>query len=291
MHWSKTRHREFEACPRRFFYAHVAAPQNARIRRLAERSAPPLVRHEAVRSAIRWLLHRQGEIAGIDHLTEAQEAARRVLRRACDNSIEAEAQITISDLCIESFYGSLLPSLTAERVRHIGAASPTEFQYNHLSFMAQPELVVELDDTLEVMTWRTGSRGWHNPVDSRWKALGLTCWARSVLKAVEKPVISVDVYLQDGCAREQVVLTDDELQALLQQASDVTKQYSRSAKIRDFPAAPDIQTCRFCHYTSICKEHRDHFEIDYDPEPPGRAGRCHLRRRRGRHGAAGRAGA
>ena len=54
---------DYVQCPRRFFYANVAAPRNPAIRDLAERRTAALIRHELVRGAIRRVL-RSGNFEG-----------------------------------------------------------------------------------------------------------------------------------------------------------------------------------------------------------------------------------
>ncbi len=261
MHWSKTRHRDHEACPRRFFYAYVAAPQNPAIRKLADVSAPALIRHEAVRRSISWLLREHGT-RGAGAMATAQEHARVALRRGCPSSDEAEGQITISDVCIANFAEVLLPELANGTILRVGANSPAEFLYDGLSILVQPELVVRWSDHIEIATWKTGSRDWHDSNEARLKACGLTCWARSALKVVEVPVRCSDVYLRDGVERETTELLDADLRELVRKAKEMVKACSRSAKIRDFEARPG-SACKFCSFTSICPEFGAFYEGDY----------------------------
>ena len=52
MHWSRSSHRNYEECPRKFFYEAIAAPRNPEIAALKDRRSGPLVRHEVVRKAV-----------------------------------------------------------------------------------------------------------------------------------------------------------------------------------------------------------------------------------------------
>ena len=115
---------DFQACPRRFFYAAIAAPRNPTIALLADRPTPPLVRHEAVRSAIR-------EIVGNDiKPSQALQSCKARLTQAIKSPLDVNAQYTIADACVSNFVMSILPDVELADIVYISNGDPVEFMYD-----------------------------------------------------------------------------------------------------------------------------------------------------------------
>ena len=102
MHWSKSRHLDYVQCPRRFFYANVAAPQNPAIRDLAERRTAALIRHELVREVIRGVIE-SGNFKR-ERLSELLEMVKERMDVMVGESIAVSEQMSIIELCLENFF-------------------------------------------------------------------------------------------------------------------------------------------------------------------------------------------
>jgi len=265
MHWSKSRHTHYEACPRRFFYSAIAAPRNCQIAQLGNQLEPPLVRHEVVRLAV-------SEMARAPSWNEADlpktlHKAKSRLAAQIPNEYDVNAQLSIVEVCLGNFVEELLAEIRASRVLYVTDGKPVEFIYDGLSVSTLVELVLDKGDNIEIFNWKTSDSGWHKPDELDLRAGSLTCWARSVLKQVRKPIIVSDVYLKEGpppVTRYQVELEDDQVRNFVAKAKAICRQYGASAKIADFPARPGWMTCRFCSFKPICFEYEAFAEPDYE---------------------------
>ena len=47
-------------------------------------------------------------------------------------------------------------------------------------------------------------------------------------------------------------------------AKEASQAYSVSARVADFPARPDLNTCRFCNFKEICPDYAALTEINYE---------------------------
>jgi hypothetical protein len=131
---------------------------------------------------------------------------------------------------------------------------------------AVPELVLDKGDQIEILNWKTGSSNFRKDDDLMLRADGLTCWVRSVLKEVVKPVVVTDLYLREGPTPSaySVNLSDSEVRAFVTQAKAMSQSYSVSARVADFAARPDLNTCRFCSFKDICPEYAAMTEVNYE---------------------------
>ncbi len=266
MHWSKTRHADYEACPRRFFYSEIAAPRNPQIAELANQFGPPLVRHEVVRLAV-------SEIARTPtwtkaHLPKALLKAKSRLKAQIANQCDVNAQFSIVEACLANFVEELVPEIQGSQVLYVTDGNPVEFVYDGLNVWTLVELVLEEHDKVEIFNWKTGDSDWHKQDELRLRAGGLTCWSRSVLRQVTKPVVVSDVYLKEGpppVMRYQIELEDHDVRNFVAKAKAMTQQYGASAKIADFPARPGWgKPCRFCLFKEVCFEYQAFAEPDYE---------------------------
>lgn len=265
MHWSKSRHTDHEACPRRFFFSEIAAPMNAQLAELANEQSPPLVRHEAVRDAICEVVKNADWKAR--ELPKLLKKAEAQLGQRIPNEYDVAAQFSIVEACLENFVAELLPEIRSAKVLYLAGGSPVEFIYDGLNISTLVELALDKGDSIEICNWKTGNSGWHKSDNLHLRAGSLTCWARRVLKAVARPVIITDVYLKEGPApitRYPVQLDDDQVREFVIQAKTVTQRYGASAKISYFPARPAFNTCRFCPFKPVCAEYRAFAEPDYE---------------------------
>lgn len=262
MHWSKSRHMDYVQCPRRFFYSNVAAPRNPAIRDLAEQRTAALIRHELVRDAIRRVL-RSGnfEEEGISELLGEVKAQLNVM---VGDPIAASEQMSIVELCLENFFSHHLYRFSEHRIVHISNGDPVEFVYGSMSIMAVPEIVVDEQDQIRIVSWRTGSPQYRSRDDMRLRAGGLTCWSRSVLGCVDRPTVITDIYLREPDAVYEEELSDADIRHFVEESRAISAQYAGSAKVRDFPAEPSHSNCRFCSFVAICPEHQEFSESSYE---------------------------
>src|SRR5262249_19160841 len=119
---------------------------------------------------------------------------------------------------------------------------------------------------IEVIVWRTGKAHFRHDRGHWLKGGGLTCYTHGVLKKVEKPVHVTEVYLRPPVQAFSVTHDHDDLKKFVEEAKTTAQNYSISEKIKDFPAQPSTQNCRFCPFTSICIEYSEFAEVDYDLE-------------------------
>ena len=263
MHWSKSRHLDYIQCPRRFFYANVAAPQNPAIRDLAERRTAALIRHELVRETIRGVLHSRNFKR--ERLSELLEMVKERMDVMIAEPIAISEQMSIVELCLENFFSYHVPRFLDERpIVHISTGDPVEFVYDKMTIMAVPEVVVDEQDRIRILNWKTGSSQYRAKDDIRLRAGGLTCWSRSVLRCVDRPTVVADIYLreQDGVFEE--VLSDADIRRFVDESRAISTQYAVSAKVRDFPASPSHDNCRFCNFATICPERQEFAETSYE---------------------------
>ncbi len=260
MHWSKSRHVDYEACPRKFFYSEIAAPRNPDIGRLAEQTSPQLVRHEVVRMAISGILRKDNW----DHsdLPSVLDGCETHLVTTLKDTQKAAAEHSIVTACISGFSKDVLPDIQDGKIVHITDGNPIEFMYDGLTMFVHPELAVDFGDRIEIFNWRSGSSGWHREEEFRLKAGGLTCWARAILKELTRPIVICDYYLRDLSAY-RVTLGDEEIREFVARAKQASKRYSVSARIADFPSRADWSNCRWCNFKIICPEYEIFAEVDY----------------------------
>ena len=260
MHWSKSRHTQYSACPRQFFYEVIAGPRNAEIARLAESTGMALRRHETVRQLISAIVRSPTpEAISLDRLLMH---ARQVLATETSDDYEVESELSIVQLCLENFMDRLPQLLESAKILHVHQGDPVEFVYDGLTMMALPELVLGYPDKTEILCWKTGSSRYKKTGDGLLLAGGLTCWARSAMKIVSQPIVVREVFLREDFYSNAISFNDDELRDFVRNAKATRNRYSSSAKIRDFPARPG-DTCRFCPFKQVCPEYGDHFELDY----------------------------
>jgi hypothetical protein len=265
VHWSKSRHTDYEACPRRFFFSAIAAQMNDQIAELANEPTPPLVRHEAVRLAICEIVETPDWKAA--QLPKLLQKAKARLAAQIPNEYDVAAQFSIVEACLENFVAELVPEIRAAKVLYVADGNPVEFIYDGLSIFTLVELALDKGDHIEIFNWRTSNSSWREPEELNLRAGSLTCWARRVLKAVAKPIIVSEVYLREGpppVTRYSVQLDDEQVRNFVDQAKAVSQRYSASAKIVHFPARPGFTTCRFCAFKAVCGEYRAFAEPDYD---------------------------
>lgn len=263
MHWSKTRHSRYSQCPRRFFYSVVASPRNPAIGRLEEAStsSPALIRHETVRAIIGEIVKApKWDDASIDPILDAAEAK---LGKLIAEPVEANAQFSIVDECVRAFVEEILPTIDRSTVQYISDGDPIEFVYAGLTILALPELVLDEAGRLHVLGWRTGSASFRDEQEFSLRAGGLTCCGRTVFKCVDRPVTVSEVFLRDKVNRFEETMDDEEVRAFVTEAKRINGQYSRTAKIRDFPAQPTLDTCRFCPFQPVCPEWQEFSEVDF----------------------------
>jgi hypothetical protein len=263
MHWSKSRHVDYEACPRRFFYSEIAALRNPKIAKLANMPSPALVRHEIVRKAISLIAESQNPRR---KLRTILKTAKADLAAQIGNQYEVNAEFSIVEACINSFVTEILPEIKASRLLYVSDGNPIEFFYDGLSMYVLVEMVIDRGDHVEIFNWKTGASGFHKQEELELRAGGLTCWARSILKEVNKPIIITDVFLRElsPVTRFQATFEDHELRPFVAQAKAISRRYGASAKIADFQARPNWITCRFCPFKSVCFEYEAFAEPDYE---------------------------
>jgi hypothetical protein len=260
MHWSKSRHTQYTACPRQLFYDAIAAPNNPQIAKLAESPSLALCRHDTVRQLISAVIQSPSpERVAIDRLLPR---AKQVLATASPDEFRVESELSIVQLCLENFLTRLPDLLASAQILYVHQGDPTEFVYDGLQMTALPELVLSYPNRTEIFCWRTGSSRFRKAEESRLLAGGLTCWARSAMRIVSGPVIIREVFLCEDFSARDTLLSDTELREFVRQAKEVRRRYASSAKIRDFPASPG-GACRFCNFKQICPEYGQHFERDY----------------------------
>ena len=262
MHWSKTRHLDYVRCPRRFFYSNVAAPQNAAIRDLAERRTPALIRHELVREAIRTVLDSDDHQR--ERLPQLLAMVRERFHVMVGETIAVNEQMSIIALCLENFFDCHVSRFPKNQIIHTTTGGPVEFVYDRLSIMAVPEVVVDEQDHIRIVSWRTGSSQFRAKDDIRLRAAGLTCWSRSVLGCVDRPTVITDIYLREQDGVFDKVLSDADIRSFVDESRAISAQYAASAKVRDFPALPSHSNCRFCSFATICPEQQEFAETSYD---------------------------
>jgi hypothetical protein len=263
MHWSKTRHVQFENCPRSFFYEVIAAPQNPKINALGEKITPPLARHEAIRGVVTRIVQKSPWVP--EELPVMLAEARAQLITQLGNEFDANTQMSIVEACVKNFVELVLPEISKGKIVYVMQGDPVEFMYGELSVMASPELVVDCGDRIDIYQFKSGSPGFGKDKELHLKGGGLTCWARVALGEVKRPVRIVDVYLRSKPpATKHVTLNDESLNDFVGYATEVVGKYGVSAKIADFPATPGINTCRFCNYKPICPEYGAYAEASYD---------------------------
>jgi hypothetical protein len=149
MHWSKSRHTHYSACPRQFFYEVIAGPRNAEIARLAESTGLALRRHETVRQLISAIVRSPTpEAIALDRLLIH---ARQVLATDTSDDYEVESELSIVQLCLENFMSRLPQLLESAKILHVHQGDPVEFVYDGLTMMALPELVLGYPDNTEIL--------------------------------------------------------------------------------------------------------------------------------------------
>ena len=264
MHWSKTRHVDYTSCPRRFFYSAIAALRNPSIRALQERQSPPLIRHDLVRNIIRAILHADNWTE--DQLSGVIEGAKETLQTIIDKPLIVNSEMSIVESCLTNFAEHVLPSLRQERILYISDGDPIEFVYTNLTMMALPEVVVDKVDEVNIIYWKTGSSDFRKEEQFDLRVGGLTCWSRSVLQCVDRPTCVSEVFLREYDTIYSKTFSDEQVRHFVRNAKQVATDYNKSAKIRDFPAKPDLHTCRFCRFQSICPEWKEYAEVDYTLE-------------------------
>jgi hypothetical protein len=264
--WSKSKHVQFEDCPRRFFYSQIAAARNPRIRELAEESTPSLIRHEVVCETICAIAKETGWTSR--SLARTLKSAQSALEKLIPDELQRNAEYSITETCVRTFVEEVLPDVRASKLVSIANKNPVEFIYDSLTMFVLPEMVLDRGTFVDILSWRTGSSGFRSERGHRLRAGGLTCWARSVLKEVRRPVHVTEVYLRESSPvpRYEVILTDEEVRLFVSEAKRVAASYSASARIADFPAKPSWASCRFCCFKSICNEYEAFAETDYELE-------------------------
>ena len=264
--WSKSKHVEFEDCPRRFFYSQIAAARNPKIRALAQEFAPPVIRHEVVCETICAIAEEEGWTSR--SLAKTLKSAQSALEKLIPDELERNAEYSIAETCVRNFVKEVLPDVRASKPLSVANKKPVEFIYGALTMFVLPEMVLDRGTSVDILNWRTGSSGFRSERGHRLRAGGLTCWARSVLKEVQRPVHVTEVYLRESgpVPRYEVILTDDEVRSFVSDAKRVATSYSASARIADFPAKPSWSNCRFCRFKSICNEYAVFAETDYELE-------------------------
>lgn len=267
MHWSKTRQVQYENCPRQFFYESIAAPLNPKIDALRNRLSPPLLRHEVIRDAVMTVVRTPDWTVAQLPVLLAQGKAKMVA--ALGNEADANAEMSIVDVCINGFLAEYRPTLENARVAYITNGEPVEFIYDGLQIVAAPELAIDRDDRLDIVQFKSGSPDFANRRDHdlRLRASGLTCWARCALQELEKPVHVTDIYLRSRPLQTRtMVLDDQQVRDFVGSARELLPRFGVSARIADFPASPSVNACRFCSYKPICPEYGAYSEPSYDLE-------------------------
>jgi hypothetical protein len=266
MHWSKSRHLDYEGCPRRYFYGAIAAPRNPTIKELTEKRSAPLTRQEIVRRTIASLVRKE---QNINDLPKTLEQACTILKKI--DAARATSEVSIVEACVRGFEKAILPSAAKGAILHVSDGNPIEFVYDELRIFVMPELVIETHDAIEIFVWRTGDPRYRRNRDHWLKAGGLTCYGRVVLQQLHKPIKVTEVYLQPPIQQFPIVHDDGDLKAFVEEARSVASLYTISEKIKDFPAQPSAQTCRFCPFTTICPEYEEFAETDFSLEALRRA--------------------
>jgi len=262
MHWSKTRHVSYRKCPRQFFYANVAAPMNPKIAALAGRESAHLLRHSVVRDILLGLVE-AGEADAVD-VEGCLKDAHVILAKSLENDLDVKAQLTIVKQCLVAFVSAELAEIRKTTRLYTSTGNPVEFSYDGLSIMAAPELVLDRGKAVEILSFKTGSSSFREARESLLHAAGLTAWGRSVLGCLDRPIVVTEIFLREDCLRIDQCLSDHEMREFVRDARATAAEYSASAKIRDFPARPDVKRCRFCDFTSACPEWQEFAERDYD---------------------------
>src|SRR5262245_45068858 len=104
-HWSKSRHYQYESCPRQFFYENIASERNVKFAALRGKTSPSLARHEVVRRAVAALV-RQMPLT-TDSLARALESSRTELSQLVADPLDVAAQHTIVAACLERFVSEM----------------------------------------------------------------------------------------------------------------------------------------------------------------------------------------
>ena len=173
-------------------------------------------------------------------------------------------QMSIIGLCLENFFDYHVSIFSEHDVVHVSSGEPVEFVYDRMSIMAVPEVVLDEQDHIRIVNWRTGSSQYRALDDVRLRAGGLTCWSRSVLQCVDRPTLITDIYLREPDGVFDEVLSDSDVRRFVEESRAVSNEYASSAKVRDFPARPSHENCRFCDFATICPERQEFAELSYD---------------------------
>ena len=262
LHWSKSRHEDYKNCPRRFFYANVAASKNSSLAALRDSTSPALARHEAVRRVIAEVV-KAPDWTPEDLPATVSETAK-ALRGVIGDEFECGAQMSIVEACLQSFGADVLPRIREAKVLYVSDGNPQEFVYDGLSMMALPELVIEADQSVEIITWKTGLSQFSDEVGFLLRSHGLVGWCRSILGQAQENVTVSEVFLrEDGYTASQTP-SDEEVRQWVAEAKATATEYSASAKIKDFPALPGLDNCRFCRFSDVCPEWQAFSESNYD---------------------------
>lgn len=262
MHWSKSRHTDYTECPRRFFYSNIAAPHNPDIARLSDIRTTSIARHETVRRIISALICDKSN-AEID-LSSLLLRIKDILRKEITEESDVNSELSIIEICLYNFITHMHHVFRNYEIIYSSSENFKEFVYKNLNIMCQPELTFNRNNDSEIVIWRTGQSVYRNEDDFKLRAFGLTCWGRTALGIISKPITVTEIYLRDDCLQYDIQLTDVDITCYHKLACETVDAYSSSAKIRNFPAKPDINTCRFCNFTSICIDYQKYFEVTYE---------------------------
>jgi len=264
MHWSKSRHTTFTKCPRKFFYGEIASHRNPDIGTLSENKSPQLIRHDVVRKIVSSTI-KMGPLK-TPSLEVLVNTGREILAKSINDEYKLNAEMSIVEICLSNFVTFYESRLKPTEYIYVTDGNPVEFVYNGISMMALPEFVANRGDLIEIYSWKTGSFDFSNEEEFRLKACGLTCWARSVLKILDKDISVVEVFLRSDCKTQETLFSDEDIRSFIEEARSVSEKYGASAKIRDFPANADMQNCRWCEFKGICPEYCSYAEADYSVE-------------------------
>lgn len=203
-----------------------------------------------------WDESRLDEVLGL-----AQES---LISRVTDEVL-ARSEYSIVEACLCAFVEDFLPEVRKHKIVYVARGDPVEFVYNRLSIVTSADAALDEGERLNVFLWKTGNVTFRTEEEFTLRAGALTCWARSVLGYIDRPVTISEVFLRDSETFENE-LSDDRVRQFVDQAAQVRTEYSASAKVRNFPARPDHSGCRFCPYKIICPEWQEFTEDDYDLE-------------------------
>ena len=303
--WSFSQAKDFSACPRRYYWQRYGswggwedmAPKGVkaayRLKQMKNRFALSGIAVDlAVKAAIKSVS--QGKETTLE---EALDLASAYLRKAwiehmesrwqanpkrytCIKEIyygefspdDAEARLMWAagikervGLCLENFYGMILPKIRQYLAKgSLVAFSETDFfekesfTLGGIKIYASPDTVIQLDDKLVILDWKTGRP--RQFYAHQMETYGLWAQCRHDVPADE---IELElVYLPDGTT-QKVPYGDEEAKQTFSYIKETVDDMSDKLKERDtarneplniefFERTDSLETCAHCNFMELC---------------------------------------